>query len=246
MVIRALNRFGLTKYILSDVPKPDDPTKAKQWRLNHTDIEEYLHAVVPGLESWANLGGLGWNVEDMGPKKTWDKLAQYYEKGSATSNFDMFNELTTIRRGSFDKVEAYQQRLNYLCQRLAGTQLKQTEEVYTWCALQGIAKEYPELHSRCLTNIQNNKLTWAHLMAEFQQLAVNGNARPAMTTVKIDSGKAITSTNKPNDHRNYFQGMRPVDVEGQQALQDLPEHFRGNIYWYCNTEQAPDWWKPKE
>ena len=159
MVIRALNRFDLAKYILSDIPEPVDPAEAKQWRLDRADVEEYLHAVVPGHKTWSNLEGLGWNVEDMDPKKTWDKLAQYFEKGSATSNFDMFNELTTIRCDSFDKVEAYQQRLNYLRQRLAGTPFKQTNEVYTWCALQGIAKEYPELYSRSLTNIQNNKLT---------------------------------------------------------------------------------------
>ena len=48
MVIRALNRFDLTKYILSDVPEPDNPIEAKQWRLDYTDVEEYLYAVVPG------------------------------------------------------------------------------------------------------------------------------------------------------------------------------------------------------
>ena len=114
MVIRALNRFDLAKYILSDILEPVDPAEAKQWRLDRADVEEYLYAVVPGHKTWSNLEGLGWNVEDMDPKKTWDRLAQYFEKGSATSNFDMFNELTTIRCDSFDKVEAYQQRLNYL------------------------------------------------------------------------------------------------------------------------------------
>ncbi len=32
------------------------------------------------------LKGMGWSAEDMDPKKTFDKITQYFEKGSADSN----------------------------------------------------------------------------------------------------------------------------------------------------------------
>ncbi len=96
IVIQALNRFNLAKYILFNILKLVDFAKAKQWRLDYANVKEYLYAIVFGYKIQSNLEGFSQNVKDIDLKKTQDKLAQYFEKGLATSNFDIFNELTTI------------------------------------------------------------------------------------------------------------------------------------------------------
>jgi hypothetical protein len=116
--------------------------------------------------------GMGWCRADTDPKKTYDLLTQYFEKGTATSNYELLRELVNIRRGSFDKMASFQERINYLRQRLENSPMKQGKEAYLWCALQAIEKEYTDLYNRAVVKMQAGTLEWGDLIAEFRQLAV--------------------------------------------------------------------------
>ncbi|KAK4235132.1 hypothetical protein C8A03DRAFT_18075, partial [Achaetomium macrosporum] len=93
---RTLARYDLDRYIKTD------------WRIDRADVDDYLQAVVPGHQVWANIKGMGWRSEDINPKKTYDFIVQYFERGTATSLYDMMRELVTIRREAFDKMESFQ------------------------------------------------------------------------------------------------------------------------------------------
>ncbi|KAK4245178.1 hypothetical protein C7999DRAFT_34459 [Corynascus novoguineensis] len=72
--IRALARYDLDKYILEDVPKPTDEEALRQWRFDRADVDDYIRALVPDYEVWAELSGMGWNDTESDPKKTFDYL----------------------------------------------------------------------------------------------------------------------------------------------------------------------------
>ncbi|KAK4119006.1 hypothetical protein N657DRAFT_545248, partial [Parathielavia appendiculata] len=70
-------RYDLNKYILADVPQPEDPTELKEWLDDRGDADDYLQAVVGGLKVWRYVQGMGWKDRDLNQKKTIDKLTQY-------------------------------------------------------------------------------------------------------------------------------------------------------------------------
>jgi hypothetical protein len=173
-----------------------------------------------------------------------------------TSNYDMLKEFVNIRRESFDRLDTYQQRVNYLRQRLDKTPFKMEERAYVWLALQGIAKEYPDLYNRSLTNIQADRLTWSDLMAELQQLSVTEAAQPAMTSVKLD--KKTSTTNRGNNNSNHAdndagsEDRVTCSVCNRSIWKDTKHchgcgwHNRGDVCWRCEPEKAPDHWKQKK
>ncbi|KAK4118108.1 hypothetical protein N657DRAFT_584220, partial [Parathielavia appendiculata] len=51
-------RYDLDKYILTNVPQPEDPTELKQWLDDRGDVDDYLQAVVGGLKVWRYVQGM--------------------------------------------------------------------------------------------------------------------------------------------------------------------------------------------
>ncbi|KAK3902929.1 hypothetical protein C8A05DRAFT_15089, partial [Staphylotrichum tortipilum] len=211
-LIRTLRRLDLDDYILKEVPEPEGVVDKAQWNNNRADIEDYLQAVIPGHKIWSILKGMGWDSEVTDPKKTFDKITQYFEKGSADSNVKMMQELAAIRRGNFDKMDSFQLRVNYLRERINKSEFKMEEKAYTWLALKGIMTEYPQLYSRMVTNIQNDNLSWGDLMAKLQELAVVESAQPAMTNIKGNKApNGNTNNNNNNNNNNKPQQSKTND-----------------------------------
>ncbi|KAK4031444.1 hypothetical protein C8A01DRAFT_51470 [Parachaetomium inaequale] len=165
-ILRVLKRAGLEEYVTTTVTEPEDEVGKTQWNNNRADIEEYIRAMVPGQKG--------------DPKKAFDMVAQNFEKGSSDSNVKMAQELANIRRANFGKLEAFQLRINYLCDRLNDTKFKMDDEAYIWFCLKGIEKEYSSLYDRLVANVENGKLTWGELVMELQRLAVGENVQPAI------------------------------------------------------------------
>ena len=72
-----------------------------------------------------------------------------------------------------------------------------------------------------------------------------------MTTVKIDSKK--TTTGSDDDEATATTSKKVTCEEcdqwmwkGSKHCKVCWRHFRGDSCWYCNLEQALDWWKLKE
>lgn len=172
----------------------------------------------------------------------------------------MLREFITIRREAFDKVESFQQRMNYLRQRLTTSPFKQSDEVYTWFALQGIAKEYPDLYNRSIVKIQDNKLTWNDLMVELRQLAVSEAAKPVMATVGVNkpenrtttpaaaSTTSTTADGKPKGPSKWIQCAtcnKRVPKTAALHCNGCGSHHPGTC-WKCEPEKAPEWWRLKQ
>jgi len=258
--IRALARYDLDKYILEDVPKPTDEEALRQWRFDRADVDDYIRALVPDYEVWAELTGMGWKDAESDPKKTFDYLTQYFERGSPRSNYEMLREFVTIRREAFDKCESFQRRMNYLRQRLDTTTFKQSDQSYTWFALQGIAKEYPDLYNRSVVKIQDGNLTWSDLMVELRQLALDERTRPAMTTIKINNAKTdnkststatttSTSTTVEGKSKKWATCATCNKRTYKNHLVHCPTcggHSPDGVCWRCEPEKAPDTWSNKE
>lgn len=197
------------------------------------------------------LKGMGWNSDDMDPKKTFDKLVQYFEKGGADTDVKLLHEFTTIRREKFDRMEAYQLRVNYLRDRLERTDFKMNEKAYTWLALRGIMKEYTDLYNRSVTNIQNDTLSWGDLMAEFQQLAVTEAAQPAMSQVIVKTKAKDGTTTAKDDNNGTDQKKEVCSVCNEKKWKKTKHcngcgyHHAGSVCWVCNPDQAPQGWTPK-
>ncbi|KAK4133869.1 hypothetical protein BT67DRAFT_348454, partial [Trichocladium antarcticum] len=70
-------RYDLDRYILTDVPEPDDAAAKQTWREDRRDVDDYLLATVSDDKIWEMLECLGWDATKIDPKKTFDKLTQY-------------------------------------------------------------------------------------------------------------------------------------------------------------------------
>ncbi|KAL2195763.1 hypothetical protein P885DRAFT_39882 [Corynascus similis CBS 632.67] len=201
-----LERYGLDKYILTDVPQPESPAELKQWLDDRADVDAYIQAVVGDNKVWTSLRRLGWKARDIDPKKTFDKLTQCLEGGVDDTPVNLMIEFANTRRDKFASMEAFQSRVNYLKDQLQTDELpyKLPDTGYIWLALKGIAHEYPDLYNRCVGAIQNRTLTWGKLMEEFQRISVTEKANPVLTTVQInkkDDKTTTSSTRRPPAER---------------------------------------------
>jgi hypothetical protein len=261
-LIRTLQRLDLDKHILTDVPEPQDPEAKQQWRNDRADVDDYIQAVVPGYKVWSLISGMGWNPEESNPRKTFEMVTQYFEKGSVDGNFKMLHEFVNIRRATFDKMETFQMRVNYLRNRLNNTTtFKMHDEAYLWMVLKGLAAEYPDLYNRSVTNLQNNNLSWGDLMAELQQLAVTENAQPAMTNIKVNQGNQGNNDNKKPDDKKKGNNQRwetencsvchaEIRKGSKHCYGGCGKHYWAGKdgdtpCWWCHPDKAPDDWRPK-
>ncbi|KAL2192535.1 hypothetical protein P885DRAFT_27796 [Corynascus similis CBS 632.67] len=260
-LIRALKRQKLDKYILTDVPRPEDPIEEQQWLEERADVDDYIQAAVGDLKVWKRLEGLGWDAFDIDPKKTFDKLTQYFEDDTLNSQSKMMREFSNIRRDMFASMDAFQERINYLKNRLQanGSLFKLPDEAYILLTLDGIAHEYPDLHHRCIISLENKTLTWSILMRELQRIATSESANPALTTVQIDGKddrtKANNNSTTPTNTGNKKAPYRGTCSICKKTISQKQKHCKGcdshilksvDECWWCDPEKAPDMWKHKE
>ncbi|KAK4096005.1 hypothetical protein N658DRAFT_502080 [Parathielavia hyrcaniae] len=261
-VTRALNRFNLDRYILQDVPRPEDPEAGQAWLTDRSDVDDFLQGSVHDNKIWLNLKGMGWRSSANNPKDTFDKLSQYFEKGASDNLANLLIELANIRRSSFDKMESFTLRLNYLRERLESTEFQQRNTAYVWLALKGIQREYSDLYNRMVAGMDAGTVTWESLMAELRQIAVAETTQPAMTTVTVDKkkkdGKSAdnnkdTSKDLANDGDNGNKRGERVDctvcgkgiTKGWKHCNGCGQHTKGGPCWWCKPEDAPDSWGKK-
>ena len=255
-LIRVLQRHGLDRYILTEIPRPgDNGVELKQWLDDRADVDDYLQAVVGDIKVWNNLRGMGWKATDLDPKKTFDYLVQYFEGGSVDGSVLLLQEFATIHREAFSSMEAYQSRVNYLRERLQvdGSAFKMPDDGYTWLALRGVLREYPDLYNRCVLSIQSKGLTWAALMAEFQRVAVTENAQPAL--FKIDKSKAEdkdslqrNNNNRPDGPVKTCMTCNSTTPEDYVHCDKCAHHRKYNteVCWWCEPDKAPAGWRNKK
>ena len=172
-VINALARVKLDKYVLEDIPRPAADEEEEQWAIDRADVDDYLQAAVPSNQVWLIIMAMGWSATERDPKKTFDKIAQYFENGSADSDARRLQELYALRRERFDSMEEFMTRLGYLRDRLGRTEFKLADDgAYTWLAVKAVQKEYPDLYNRSVVKLQANNLTWSDFLAELWELNV--------------------------------------------------------------------------
>ncbi|KAJ4287484.1 hypothetical protein N0V88_007583 [Collariella sp. IMI 366227] len=159
----------------------------------------------------------------------------------------MLQELATIRRGTFDKMGNFQLRINYLRERISKTEFKMTDKAYTWLALKGIMAEYPDLYTRMVTNIQNDKLSWGDLMAELQELAVVEGTQPAMVNVKTNNNQAQPKPDGKKQHgpTETCDECQKAIYKGNKHCKSCNRHHKGTTCWWCRPDLAPDDWPYK-
>jgi hypothetical protein len=262
-LIRTLRKEEFEKYILEDVPRPDDEEARKKWRYDRGEIDDLIRASIVDTKVWSNLTGMGWDGSDSDPKKTYDKLCQYFQNTVSDGPYDDLQEYVAIRCGKFDKMDSYQARLNYLRQQIdACKDITLTDTGHLWMAVRGIEQEYPELYHRMAAGIENKTLTWADLMTEFQRMAVKQNKLPVMSSVTTKPVDKPTTrwTDKPTDGTKTREASRPADGKARgpcttcgkivymnsKHCHACGNHHKGDVCWWCNPEKAPDNWVKKE
>ncbi|KAK4243606.1 hypothetical protein C7999DRAFT_36047 [Corynascus novoguineensis] len=242
-LLRVLQRHNLDRYVLTDVPQPENYIERQQWLEDRADVEDYLQAT---------------RASDLNPKSTFDKLTQYFEEDTLDSQGSMMHELATIRRATFASMDAFQERVSYLRDRLQpeGTPFRLPDEGYMLMTLRGISHEYPDLHHRCMASLENKTLTWTALMREFQRIATTENARPALTTVQIDRkddrSSANTITTNTSKRKTPYRGT--CGICKKSIYRDHKHYKRCDSHilksvddcWWCDPEKAPDTWQNKE
>ena len=234
---RMLSRHDLDKYLLGTVQEHEETAARRTWTNDRLDVDDYIQATVPGHAVWNALRGLGWSAKDGDPKKTFDKLVQYFERSTVDAFANMHHELVTARRESFDSLSAFQTRINYLKERLETSDFKMTDKAYTWLALKGVASTYPDLYARCVTRIDT--LTWNDLMAELQAQAVGENEGPTTTLIAVKDNEVLVKCKEC-----------PLMIKTtQRHCKDCGKHPGGGPAgncWVCNPELAPDGWYRKD
>jgi hypothetical protein len=251
-IIRNLKRVGYDKYILEDIPEPnresDDHTV---WYNQRADVEDYLQSAITDNKVWMVLKGIGWDSTANDPKDTFDKLAQYFEKGAADTNAKMLKEFANIRRNSFDKMPAFQLRVNFLRERLNTTEFKMSDKGYIWLVVKGIQEEYPELYGRMVSGIEAGIVTWVSLMAELQQLAVTEEGHPSMSSIKVSTKEKDNKSkgNKNTNNDNEKVKCKDCDFKihkGFKHCKACGNHIKTEPCWWCSPELAPSNWKNKK
>lgn len=194
-----LARHKLDRYILTDVPRPSDdqPDELQTWLQDRSDIDRYIRSLIGDTKAWDAMEGMGWNRNEVDPKKTFDTLTEAYESGTDDEYAVLYEEFATICREKYASMEALRVRLNYLRNRLDSDNSPfkmHNGNGYLWPALRAISKTYLDLYNRSVTSLKNGTLTWAILMKEFQQIVVTEKANTALANVKVDNNK--TDPNK--------------------------------------------------
>ncbi|EAQ83859.1 hypothetical protein CHGG_10263 [Chaetomium globosum CBS 148.51] len=231
-----------------------------------------LLTTIADINVWTLLRGQGWKVTDQDPKSTFDHLTQHFDKYTHKATYDIAREFFNIRRGDYDKFTTFQIRLNYLYQRINETDYKMQESAATLNAIQAISDAYPDLYTRSMTNLRNNKLSWADLMLEFNELASQEATQPALSNVKYGKDKtkraegdatssssntrSTSMTNKNNERQNSWKSKNQrVDCKecdkdiytGQEHCGGCGFHYpKASICWWCNPEQAPENWPKRD
>jgi hypothetical protein len=195
------------------------------------------------------LKGMGWDSTANNPYDTFKKLAQYFEKGAADTHVKLLQEFAAIRRSSYDKMAAFQLRINFLRERLNSTEFRMTDKAYLWLVIKGIEEEYPDLYGRMVSGLDAGTVSWNSLMAELQQLAVTEEAQPSMASLKM-STKDKDKNNRAKDGRSRGNDEDMVKCRDcdQKCHHDAKlckacgRHYKGDTCWWCEPEKAPDSW----
>ncbi|KAK4107596.1 hypothetical protein N656DRAFT_503510 [Canariomyces notabilis] len=87
-LVQMLKRYGLAKYIESELPQPEDHTARRQWLRDRLDVDAYIQTTVPNEEIWNSLRERGWSAADMNPKRTFDFVVRYFHEVSPFSRRD--------------------------------------------------------------------------------------------------------------------------------------------------------------
>ncbi|EAQ84778.1 hypothetical protein CHGG_08792 [Chaetomium globosum CBS 148.51] len=271
-LLTSLKSAGLEAHILTGVPEPADDDEKRQWRYDRIDVDNLIQSTIADINVWTLLRGQGWKVTDQDPKSTFDHLTQHFDKYTHKATYDIAREFFNIRRGDYDKFTTFQIRLNYLYQRINETDYKMQESAATLNAIQAISDAYPDLYTRSMTNLRNNKLSWADLMLEFNELASQEATQPALSNVKYGKDKtkkvegdatssssntrSTSMTNKNNERQNSWKSKNQrVDCKecdkdiytGQAHCGGCGFHYpKALICWWCNPEQAPENWPKRD
>ncbi|EAQ83033.1 hypothetical protein CHGG_10851 [Chaetomium globosum CBS 148.51] len=271
-LLTSLKSAGLEAHILTGVPEPADDDEKRQWRYDRIDVDNLIQSTIADINVWTLLRGQGWKVTDQDPKSTFDHLTQHFDKYTHKATYDIAREFFNIRRGDYDKFTTFQIRLNYLYQRINETDYKMQESAATLNAIQAISDAYPDLYTRSMTNLRNNKLSWADLMLEFNELASQEATQPALSNVKYGKDKtkraegdatssssntrSTSMTNKNNERQNSWKSKNQrVDCKecdkdiytGQEHCGGCGFHYpKASICWWCNPEQAPENWPKRD
>ncbi len=165
MLVMVLYDFNLLEYLVGpDIPEPKDPAARRSWLIDRLDLDEYIQATVSDPEIWNTLRTFGWSAKDTDPKKTFNLVIRYFERGALETSFDMHHELVTARCEAFDSLASFLTRITYLKERLEDTDFRMNEKTYTCLALKGIASKYPDICTRWVPHME--AVTWGELMGE--------------------------------------------------------------------------------
>lgn len=118
---------------------------------------------------------MGCELSDMSKrKKTFNFVLQYFGKDTVDTFGKLHHELVNARPRDFKSLLSFWGRIIYLKERLEKSDFKMTDKAYTWLALQAIASEYPDIHTRCMGRIlcDSDTLTWDGFMLVLQAQAL--------------------------------------------------------------------------
>ncbi|KAK4133712.1 hypothetical protein BT67DRAFT_442628 [Trichocladium antarcticum] len=81
-----LSRYDLDKYLLSTILEPKEAAACRTWMNDRLDVNDYIQATIPGYTS----------TKEGNPKKTFDKLVQYFKRSTVNAFAKIHYELNEL------------------------------------------------------------------------------------------------------------------------------------------------------
>ncbi|KAL2149534.1 hypothetical protein VTH82DRAFT_8185 [Thermothelomyces myriococcoides] len=125
----SLMRYGLEKYIKSDVPPPDqnDVSAYQTWQDDRADVYYLITASLKKSDVWLKMRNIGWKWDVIDPFATYKKVLEVFQHGLIHSGNLILEEYEQLRAHKFDSMDSFLNKLTSLKSRLGVFNMKANE-----------------------------------------------------------------------------------------------------------------------
>ena len=195
ILIDTLTIQDLDKYILTDIPEPQDQDGKLKWRVDRAKVMLIIKGSITHVSKL--LESAGWNrFEEKNPKTLYDLIQRAIPRVSADAAGDLVSEFGRINIQSFDSLYAYQIRVQYLKRRTNELECRFDNKACIWFTINSLRESYEQWYTFLVRDMNKGILTWESLMAEMHAEA-NKQQNSMNIAVLKQQSKAPTQLIKP-------------------------------------------------
>lgn len=233
LLIDTLTIQDLDRYILTDVPQPEAQDDAQLWRINRAKVMLIIKGSLTHVSK--TLESAGWNrFEEKNPKKLYDLIQSAIPRVSADAAGDLVAEFGHINVRSFDTLQAYQTRLQYLKRRTQELDCGFQEKACLWFGINGLKETYEQWYTFLVRDMNKGILTWELLMAEIYAEANKQRNSMNLATIPKSTNQPPPTSSQPVPQYPLRQPVVQCDTCQRKHPENWPlcnyckKHHKGN------------------